>query len=112
MTYIDLVDSGVRLALEKPVDCSFRAMVPWSCDTWRIFASRNEHTWCYAQALGVVDVGSLSVELSWRIKVRSGRPSYRASQGQNHGVRRGCRDSGKSGNRPEDRGFTSEGNRS
>ena len=26
---------------------------------------------CYAQALGVVDVGSLLVELSWRIRVRS-----------------------------------------
>ena len=48
---------------------------------------------CYAQALGVVGVGSLSVELSWRIKVRSGRPSCCASQGQNHGVRRGCRGS-------------------
>ena len=46
---------------------------------------------CYAQALGVVDVGSLSVELSWRIWVRSGRPSCRALQGQNHGVRRGYR---------------------
>ena len=45
---------------------------------------------CYAQALGVVGVGSLSVELSGRIKVCNGRPSYRASQGQNHGVRRGC----------------------
>ena len=32
MTYIDLVDSGVRLALEKPVDCSLRATVPWSHD--------------------------------------------------------------------------------
>ena len=51
--------------------------------------------YCYAQALGVVDVGSLSVELSWRIRVRSGRPSCRASQGQNHGVRRGCRGSGE-----------------
>ena len=50
---------------------------------------------CYAQALGVVDIGSLSVELSWRIRVRSGRPSCRASQGQNHGVRRGYRDSGE-----------------
>ena len=67
---------------------------------------------CYAQALGVVGIGSLSVELSWRIRVRSGRPSYRASQGQNHGVRRGYRVSGESGNRPEDRGFTSRGNRS
>ena len=52
-------------------------------------------TWCYAQALGVVDVGSLLVELSWRIRVHSGRPSCRASQGQNHGVRRGCRGSGE-----------------
>ena len=50
---------------------------------------------CYAQALGVVDVGSLLVELSWRIRVRNGRPSCRASQGQNHGVRRGCRVSGE-----------------
>ena len=50
---------------------------------------------CYAQALGVVDVGSLSVELSKRIKVRSGRPSCRASQGQNHGVWRGYRGSGE-----------------
>ena len=33
MTYIDLVNSGVRLALEKPVDCSLQAMVPWSRDT-------------------------------------------------------------------------------
>ena len=57
---------------------------------------------CYAQALGVVDVGSLSVELSWGIKVRSGRPSCRASSWQNHGVERGYRSSGKSGNRPED----------
>ena len=44
---------------------------------------------CYAQALGVVDVGSLSVELSWKVRVRSSR----ASQGQNHGVRRGYGDS-------------------
>ena len=53
------------------------------------------HRFCYAQALGVVGVGSLSVERSWRIKVRSGRPSCRASQGQNHGVRRDCRGSGE-----------------
>ena len=59
---------------------------------------------CYAQALGVVDVGSLLVELSVEVRVRSGRPSCRASQGQNHGVWRGCKDSGKSGNRPEDQG--------
>ena len=38
----------------------------------------NVDDWCYAQALGVVDVGSLSVELSGRIRVRSGRPSCRA----------------------------------
>ena len=50
---------------------------------------------CYAQALGVVDVESLSVELSWRIMVRSSRPSCHASQGQNHGVRRGYRGSGE-----------------
>ena len=50
---------------------------------------------CYAQALGVVDIGSLSVELSWRIRVRSGRPSCRASRGQNHGVWRGYRGSGE-----------------
>ena len=50
---------------------------------------------CYAQALGVVIVGSLSVELSGRIKTRDGRPSCRATQGQNHGVRRGCRGSGE-----------------
>jgi hypothetical protein len=53
------------------------------------------HTDCYAQALGVVDIGSLLVELSWRIRVRSGRPSCRASQGQNHGVWRGYRGSGE-----------------
>ena len=46
-------------------------------------------SFCYAQALGVVDVGSLLVELSGRIKERNGRPSCRASQGQNHGVWRG-----------------------
>ena len=57
---------------------------------------------CYAQALGVVDAGSLLVELSGRVRVRSGRPSCRASQGQNHGIRRGYRVSGKSGNWPED----------
>ena len=57
---------------------------------------------CYAQALGVVVVGSLSVELSGRIKTCNGCPSCCATQGQNHGIRRGCRDSGKSGNRPED----------
>ena len=34
---------------------------------------------CYAQALGVVDVGSLSVELSGRKRIRSGRPSCHAS---------------------------------
>ena len=56
---------------------------------------QRRHHHCYAQALGVVDVGSLSVELSWRIRVRSGRPSCRASQGQNHGVRRGYRGSGE-----------------
>ena len=50
---------------------------------------------CYAQALGVVDVGSLSVELSGRIRVCNSRPSCRASQGQNHGVRRGYRGSGE-----------------
>ena len=50
---------------------------------------------CYAQALGVVGIGSLLVELSERIRVHSGRPSCRASQGQNHGVRRGCRGSGE-----------------
>ena len=50
---------------------------------------------CYAQALGVVDVGSLSVELSWRVRVRNGRPSCRASQGQNLGVWRGCKGSGE-----------------
>ena len=49
---------------------------------------------CYAQALGVVEVGSLSVEISRRIWVRSSRPSCRASQGQNRGVRRGYRVSG------------------
>jgi hypothetical protein len=50
---------------------------------------------CYAQALGIVDVGSLSVELSAGMRVRSGRPSCRASQGQNHGVRRGYKVSGE-----------------
>ena len=60
---------------------------------------------CYTQALGVVGVGSLLVELSGRARVRSGRPSCRASRGQNHGVRRGYRDLGKSGNQPEDQGF-------
>ena len=57
--------------------------------------SENHDHHCYAQALGVVDIGSLSVELSWRIRVRSGRPSCRASQGQNHGVRRGYKGSGE-----------------
>ena len=57
---------------------------------------------CYAQALGIVGVGSLSVELSVRTRVRSGCPSCHATLGQNHGARRGYRDSGKSGNRPED----------
>ena len=51
------------------------------------------HIHCYAQALGVVDVGSLLVELSERIGVRNGRPSCRASQGQNHSVRHGYRGS-------------------
>ena len=50
---------------------------------------------CYAQALGIVDVRSLSVELSGRIRVHSNRPSCRASQGQNHGVRRGYQGSGE-----------------
>ena len=50
---------------------------------------------CYAQALGVVDVGSLLVELSGKVRVRSGRPSCRASQGQNHGVRCGYKGSGE-----------------
>ena len=59
------------------------------------FNGKISDPFCYAQALGVVDVGSLSVELSWRIRVRSGRPSCRAFQGQNHGVRRGYRDSGE-----------------
>ena len=49
--------------------------------------------WCYTQALGVVDVGSLLIELSGRIRVHSGCPSCHASQGQNHGVRHGCRGS-------------------
>ena len=57
---------------------------------------------CYAQALGVVVVRSLSVELLGRMETRSGRPSYRATQGQNHGVRRGQE---KSGNQPEDQGI-------
>ena len=57
------------------------------------FLHRVVHHVCYAQALGVVDVGSLSAELSRRIRVRSDHPSFRASQGRNHGVRRGCRGS-------------------
>ena len=48
---------------------------------------------CYAQALGVVGVGSLSVELSGRIRVRNGRPSCCALLRQNRGVRRGYRGS-------------------
>ena len=48
---------------------------------------------CYAQALGVVDIRSLSVEPSGRIRVHNGRPSCCALQGQNHGVRRGRRGS-------------------
>ena len=58
-------------------------------------AAEEKDRLCYAQALGVVDGGSLSVELSGRIRVCSGRPSCRAFQGQNHGVRRGYRDSGE-----------------
>ena len=50
---------------------------------------------CYAQALGVVVKGSLSVELLGRTKTHSGRPSCRATQGQNHGIRRGCGGSGE-----------------
>ena len=50
---------------------------------------------CYAQALGVVIVGSLSVELSGRVRVCSGRPSCHATQGQNHGIRHGYRSSGE-----------------
>ena len=42
---------------------------------------------CYTQALGVVIVRSLSIELSGRIKVRNGCPFCRASQGQNLGIR-------------------------
>ena len=64
---------------------------------------------CYAQALGIVVVGSLSVELSGKVKVRSGCPSCHATQGQNHGIRCGYRGSGKSGNRPEDQRFHKEG---
>ena len=73
----------------KEVDCDPRIGLV------RILSSTRGGILCYAQALGVVDVGSLSVELSWRIKVRSGRPSCRASQGQNHGVRRGYGVSGE-----------------
>ena len=50
---------------------------------------------CYAQALGIVDVESLSIEFSGRMRIRSGRPSCHASQRQNHGVRRGCKGSGE-----------------
>ena len=50
---------------------------------------------CYAQALGVVVIGSLSVKLSGKVKVRSDCPSCHATQGQNHSVRCGCRGSGE-----------------
>ena len=76
---------------------------PTLCTILRPIVAGLSQAFCYAQALGVVDVGSLSVELSGKVRVRSGRPSCRASQGQNHGVWRGCKGSGKSGNQPEDR---------
>ena len=66
-------------------------------------------TVCYTQALGVVVVRSLSVELLGRIETRNGRPSCHVTQGQNHGVRRGCRGSGSQAIGLRTRGFHKEG---
>ena len=64
-------------------------------ETWLSENWSGANSICYAQALGVVVVGSLLVELSWRVRVRNGRPSCRASQGQNYGVRRSYGGSGE-----------------
>ena len=74
--------------------------------TQNAVASKPDVSYCYAQALGIVVVGSLLVELLGRIKSRSGRPSCHATLGQNLGVWQGSRVQGKLGNQPEDRGFT------
>ena len=63
---------------------------------------------CYTQALGVVIVRSLLVELLGRIKTHSGHPSCCATLGQNLGVRQGLEVQGKLGNRPEDLGVHRE----
>ena len=63
---------------------------------------------CYAQALGVVVVGSLLVELSGRIKTCSGYPFCYATLGQNLGIRQGLGVQGESGNWPEDQGIHRE----
>ena len=62
----------------------------------------------FAQALGIVIVGSLSVELSGKIKTHSGRPSCCATLGQNLGIWQGLEVWGKSGNQPEDQGIHRE----
>jgi hypothetical protein len=55
---------------------------------------------------------ALSVEPFGSREVRSGRPSCRATQGQNLYNREALQGSGESGKRPEDRGCTRQGNRS
>ena len=90
-------DDGREYAVEFINDAWH--VLDWTSGGWRTHASKYFSTkdqkhvglgwYCYAQALGVVEVGSLLVELSGRLWVRSGRPSCRALQGQNHGVGRG-----------------------
>ena len=70
-----------------------RMTMMWQPPQKRFDDALSVQRMCYAQALGVVDIGSLLVELSERVRVRSGRPSCCASQGQNHGVRRGYKGS-------------------
>ena len=90
-------DMGQGLCTNLPKDpfkhakVKFSLFDPIASSDWQLY--NKECNSCYAQALGVVDIGSLSVELSGRIRVRSGHPSCRALQGQNHGVRRGYRGS-------------------
>ena len=84
-------------SVDEHLEGGFVFLFPVEFAAFRAKRNKSVKGGCYAQALGVVDVGSLSVELSWRITVRSGRPSCRALQGQSHGVRHGYRGSGEVG---------------
>ena len=84
--------SVALMSLECEENVNLSALLRVITVAWLAFLANKM---CYAQALGVVNVGSLLVELSGRIWIRNSRPSCRASQGQNHGVRHGYRGFGE-----------------